>query len=164
MPRHPTLSFGFRQLSITNYGTHEEIPTPPTGNHTDTFQIWGQTQESQFVLVGFTQTPHKSLGSQTSNPISWGSHRTPPSLNGWAYKDSRDSLMGFTQTPLTNQLSLHSYLKLSQRVHTSLSKYWADTCTDAHTLTWGSHRHPHPSMGSPRYLHFLIGDTPETTD
>ena len=51
----------------------------------DTSQIGGQTQKSQFVLMGFTQPPHKSLGSQTSNPISSGSHRRP----------------------LTKQLSLH---------------------------------------------------------
>ena len=67
--------------------------------------------------------------------------------------------MGFTQTPVTNQLTSHSYLTLSHRVHTHLSKHWAHTYTDAQTVTWESHRHPHRSMGSPRYPHFLMGDT-----
>ena len=67
--------------------------------------------------------------------------------------------MGFTQTLLTKQLSSHRYLTFSQRVHTPLSKHWAHTCTDAHTFTWESHRHPYRSMGSPRYQHFLMGDT-----
>ena len=57
MPRYPTLSLGFRQITLKNHGTHKEIPTPSTGIHN-------------------FQTPHKS-GDRRRNPnsFSWYSHR-----------------------------------------------------------------------------------------
>ena len=136
------LLLGFTQTfsrHLTNRGTDAEIPIRSHGIHTDTAKIVGLTDIQSYFMHG--------------------GHTDAPSLNSWSHTDTKDSLMGFTQTPVTNQLTSHSYLTLSHRVYTHLSKHWAHTCIDAHTVTWESHRHSHRSMGSPRYPHVLMGDT-----
>ena len=153
-------------------GVTQTSLTDQLGLHRFPSLIIGLTQIPNHSLMGVTQTPFTDhLGSHR-----WGSYRHPSLITGLtqlrtfshgvqtdiltdhgAHTDTQHFLLGVTQMPLTYDWARSNrYPHFSHGGHTDvpLTNHWAHT--DTHPFSCGSHR----SLGSHRYLHFLMGATP----